>query len=109
MNDPEEYSEGDDIAKQMRIERLRMLKEGNDNQGADDHDMIADVIDYEDVKGTLSEWVQRAEVVRWIRKNFSHFLHTFKDEHGVSVYEERIREMCSNNKQSLEITFQHLS
>lgn len=27
----------------------------------------------------------------------------------MSVYEERIREMCANNKQSLEITFNHLS
>ena len=27
----------------------------------------------------------------------------------MSVYEERIREMCANNKQSLEITFVHLS
>ena len=60
--------------------------------------MLQDVIDYEDVKGQLSQWVQRPEVVRWIRKTFSNFLRTFKDEFGIAVYEERIREMCANNK-----------
>ena len=68
------------------------------------------MLDYEDVKGQLSLWVQRPEVVRWIRKSFSNFLRNFKDQDsGVCVYEERIREMCSYNKQSLEITFIHLS
>ena len=80
-----------------------------DHDGAD-QDMMQDVIDYEEVKGQLSQWIQRAEVIRWIRKSFSTFLRTFRDENtGASVYEERIREMCTNNKQSLEITFTHLS
>jgi DNA replication licensing factor MCM2 len=78
-------------------------------QDGDDQDMMQDVIDYEEVKGQLSQWIQRGEVIRWIRKSFSNFLRSFKDEQGVSVYEERIREMCSNNKQSLEVTFNHLS
>ena len=60
--------------------------------------MVADVIDYEDVKGQVSQWIQRQEVTRWIRKTFMNFLRTFKDETGASVYEERIREMCANNK-----------
>ena len=70
---------------------------------------MQDVLDYEDVKGQLSQWLSRQEVKRWIRKSFSNFLRTFRDDNGVSVYEERIREMCSYNKQSLEITFIHLS
>ena len=70
---------------------------GNAGAGGD-QDMMQDVIDYEEVNGPLSQWVQRPEVVRWIRKNFSNVLRNFKDEHGVSVYEERIREMCANNK-----------
>lgn len=76
--------------------------------GDDDQDM-QDVLDFEDVKGVLSLWVQRPEVRRWIRKSFSNFLRNYKDDGGLCVYEERIRDMCSNNKQSLEITFIHLS
>ena len=111
MND-DEYSETDELARQMRYQRMREMRQGGDQDQADegdDQDMVQDVIDYEEVKGQLSQWVQRQEVVRWIRKSFTNFLRTFKDENGVSVYEERIREMCANNRQSLEITFIHLS
>jgi DNA replication licensing factor MCM2 len=101
--DDDEYSEADDVARQMRLERMRQQNNRGDEDmggtGGDDLDMVQDVIDYEEVKGALSQWVQRPEVVRWIRKSFSNFLRNFKDEQtGVSVYEERIREMCSNNK-----------
>ena len=76
----------------------------------DDTDMLGDVNDFEDVKGPLSQWVQKHDVVRWIRKSFSHFLRSYRDEHtGGMVYEARINDMCSINKQSLEITFIHLS
>ena len=59
---------------------------------------MQDVLDYEDVKGKLSTWVQRQEVARWIRKIFAHFLRTYNDENGQNVHEQRINEMCSNNK-----------
>jgi DNA replication licensing factor MCM2 len=110
--DDDEYSEADDVARQMRLERMRQQNQRDEDVGAagEDHEMVQDVIDYEEVKGPLSQWIQRPEVVRWIRKSFSNFLRSFKEEQtGVSVYEERIREMCSNNKQSLEVTFIHLS
>lgn len=67
------------------------------------------VIDYEDVKGKLSLWVQKPDVIKFIRKSFNQFLRQFKDERGEYVYEQRIHEMCSSNKQSLEVTFIHLS
>lgn len=108
----DEYSENYDVARQMRLARMREMNNRGDEEMAagEDQDMIQDVNDYEEVKGVLSEWVKRPEVVRWVRKSFSNFLRNFKDEQtGVSVYEERIREMCSNNKQSLEVTFTHLS
>jgi len=70
---------------------------------------MLDALDYEDVKGKLSSWVQRPEVTKWIRKIFAHFLRTFSDDQGKNVYEERINFMCSENKQSLEVTFTHLS
>lgn len=67
--------------------------------GLDDGDQeMNDVIDFEDVKGQVSQWVQRPEVVRWIRKTFGNFLRNFKDDNGSGTYEERIRDMCSNNK-----------
>jgi len=63
-----------------------MLKEGMEEMGEDDQDM-QEALDYEDVKGKVSLWVQRQEVINWIKKMFTNFLRTFKDESGAHVYE----------------------
>ena len=39
-----------------------------------------DVLDYEEVKGKLSMWVRKPEVIRWVRKIFTQFLRNYKDE-----------------------------
>ncbi len=82
---------------------------GGNNDNNDDQEMKDDVIDFEDVKGKLSLWVQKQDVIRWIRKIFTNFLRTFKDQNNQHVYEQRVHDMCTNNKQSLDITFLHLS
>ena len=38
--------------------------------GADEDQDMDDVLDYEDVKGKVSVWVQKPDVEKWIRKNF---------------------------------------
>lgn len=50
--DDNEYSE-DEYGRQARLERLRQMDEG---MGDEDQEM-AEVLDYEDVKGQLSLWV----------------------------------------------------
>jgi DNA replication licensing factor MCM2 len=37
------------------------------------------------------------------------FLRTYQDENKNAYYEAKINDMCTDNKQSLEITFHHLS
>jgi hypothetical protein len=51
----DEFSEDDELNRQMRFERMRLNRqEGEDEQ----EDAIMDgVLDYEDVKGKLSQWV----------------------------------------------------
>lgn len=107
MEDDAQYSDEDEeLQRQRRMEQLRARRE--EDFGDEDQDMD-DVLDYEDVKGKVSVWVQKPDVVKWIRKHFDQFLRTFKDEQGIHVYENRIHEMCLANKQSLEVTFNHLS
>jgi len=67
------------------------------------------VFDMEDVRGNASEWIRQPRATLWIRRNFNTFLRSYRDESGAPVYEQRINEMCANNKQSLEITYTHLS
>ena len=71
-------------------------EEDYEERGADED--MDDVLDYEDVKGKVGNWVQRKEVVLWIRRMFDNFLRTFKEENGVHTYENRIHEMCLQNK-----------
>lgn len=99
-----EFSE-DELARQFRLERMRQqrydaeMADGNDYYGdGGAAGGLQDVLDYEDVKGKLSQWIQRPEVVRWIRKIFGHFLRTYTDDHNQNVHEQRINEMCSMNK-----------
>lgn len=100
-----EYSADEMIQRQMRAEKLKMQREGDYE---DDQDLNTN-LDYEDVKGKVSIWVQKPDVIKWIRKIFNQFLRTFRDDQQQVVYENRIHEMCLNNKQSLEVTFNHLS
>jgi DNA replication licensing factor MCM2 len=62
----------------------------------------------EQVKGKLSEWLRQPHVIRYIHGAFSKFIKNYKDDEGKSIYEARIIDMCSNNKQSLEVNFVHL-
>uniref|UniRef100_A0A7S3N4W0 DNA replication licensing factor MCM2 n=1 Tax=Euplotes harpa TaxID=151035 RepID=A0A7S3N4W0_9SPIT len=96
----------DDLARQLRRERLRINQEPEaDGEEEDD----AKYLDIEEAKGNISEWLQQPRTIKFIRHQFSSFLRNFKDEREIDVYEQRITEMCSNNKQSLEVTYSHLS
>eukprot|EP01022_Parablepharisma_sp_SALTPOND_P034911 TRINITY_DN934_c0_g1_i1.p1 TRINITY_DN934_c0_g1~~TRINITY_DN934_c0_g1_i1.p1 ORF type:complete len:943 (-),score=83.79 TRINITY_DN934_c0_g1_i1:196-3024(-) len=67
------------------------------------------VLDMEDIRGSTTDWLRQPRTSKWIRKNFNTFLRSYRDEAGIAVYEERIKDMCTNNRQSLEVTYMHLS
>lgn len=102
----EDDSEDDDLARQLRRERQKIDRD-QDVDGDEDDD--AKYLDIEEAKGNTTEWLQQPRTIKFIRHQFSSFLRNFKDDKEVDVYEQRITEMCSNNKQSLEVTYSHLS
>jgi hypothetical protein len=55
-DEDDEYMEDDILNRQMRMERQKMLRQGEGEIGDEDHEM-EDVLDYEDVKGKVSTWV----------------------------------------------------
>ena len=86
---------------------MRDNDEAASGQGEED---MQNVLDFEDVKGPLSVWLKKADVIKFITRQFNQFLRNFKHpDTGTFVYEEKIHEMCQNNKQTLEIIFQNLS
>jgi len=67
------------------------------------------MLDIEDRRGKLREWIQQPRTQTWIKRNFDNFLKSFKDDNGKSVYEHRIEQMCSNNKKGLEVNYTHIA
>ncbi|GER57743.1 DNA replication licensing factor mcm2, partial [Striga asiatica] len=63
------------------------------------------------VQGTLSEWVTRDDVRRFIAKKFKDFLLTYANprfDHGDFEYLRQINEMVAVNKCSLEIDYRQI-
>jgi len=96
--------------------RQRRRRHGYD-EVQDDMDMDDDVMNEElslealaDVKAsTLPEWVAQPAVARTIQREFKSFLTEYTDEHGHSVYGNRIRTLGEVNAESLEVSFDHLA
>lgn len=106
----EEFDEEDEVLhNQIRQERLRIMREGVVDQGAHDSQDEQNVLDFEDVRGPLFVWLKKQDVIRYVKRQFEQFIRHFKNEEGKYLYEMKIHEMCQNNKQSLEIIFNHLS
>jgi DNA replication licensing factor MCM2 len=90
--------------------RMMVRNEMDDGEGnASDDDNYQNILDFEDVKGPLSIWLKKPDVIKFIHRQFGQFLRNYREEDGKFVYEEKIHTMCQNNKQSLEVTFSHLS
>ncbi|RKO92165.1 MCM2/3/5 family-domain-containing protein [Blyttiomyces helicus] len=62
----------------------------------------------QDVRGPLNEWVTLEGPRQSIKREFHHFLTSFVDDNGESVYGERIKTMCEANGESLEVSYLHL-
>lgn len=107
----DEFDDGDDelIHNEIRQERMRQLMDQNQDYNGEDDDQMQQMLDFEDVKGPLSQWLGRDDVIKFINRKFNTFLRSFKNETGNYVYEDKIHEMCQNNLQSLEIVFTNLS
>ncbi|KAI9104717.1 MCM2/3/5 family-domain-containing protein [Phlyctochytrium arcticum] len=65
--------------------------------------------DIGDVRGPLNEWILMEGPRQTIRREFHHFLTSFVNDNGESVYGERIKAMCEANGESLEVSYLHLA
>ena len=98
------------LHNQLRQERMQQMMRDHDIGMEDSQaDEMGNLLDFEDVKGPLSVWLKKPEVIKFVTRQFNQFLRNYKNENGNFVYEDKIHEMCQNNKQSLEIVFSHLS
>ncbi|RDX48006.1 MCM-domain-containing protein [Lentinus brumalis] len=82
-------------------------KDMDDLQGIDDELPLEQL---SDIKAkSIAEWIANERVRRSIVRHFRQFLMTYVDEHGASVYGQRIRQLGENNSESLEVSYLHLA
>jgi len=92
------------LQNQARQERMRMLREAADDGMAGGGDLndpnnLGNVLDFEDARGPLSVWLKKPDVIKSVERQFNQFLRHYKDDQtGNFIYEDKIHEMCQNNK-----------
>ncbi|KZT24251.1 MCM-domain-containing protein [Neolentinus lepideus HHB14362 ss-1] len=106
-------SEADASAGLLSGMKRRTRRQYDERRDTDDLEGIEDEIPLEqlgDIKAkSIIEWIANDRVRRSIVKHFRHFLMTYVDEHGASVYGQRIRSLGENNSESLEVSYLHLA
>lgn len=84
--DAQEVDQDEDGVPEMSLNDLRNIKDSS-----------------------IAVWITREAVRRGIKREFRDFLQTYVDEHGTSVYGERIRDMGERNKESFEVNYENLA
>lgn len=100
MLEESDGSDDDELRRQLRREHMRMQQQdagrldGSEMEGQEDD---ANFLDIEDHKGSLIVWLKQPRTISWVTKQFSDFLRVFK-ENNSDVYEQKIIDMCTNNR-----------
>ncbi|KDR75810.1 hypothetical protein GALMADRAFT_211235 [Galerina marginata CBS 339.88] len=93
--------------------KMRTRKQYDERRDLDDLDGVEDEIPLEqlsDIKAkSIVEWIAHDRVRRSIVRHFRHFLMTYVDDSGASVYGQRIKHLGETNAESLEISYLHLA
>jgi len=106
------YDDGDDDEEDdpSTARRRRRAEQAAEREYADDEEMIESIENLEDLKGhTVREWVTLAAPRLEIKNRFKQFLKTTCDERGENIYRSKIKNMCENNKQSLDVDYNNLA
>ncbi|KAG9221036.1 hypothetical protein CCMSSC00406_0002364 [Pleurotus cornucopiae] len=107
--------EDDELDDELGISRMkrRTRRQYDERRDLDDMDGVEDELPLEqlsDIKAkSIVEWIANERVRRSIIKHFRQFLMTYVDEHGSSVYGQRIRNLGETNSESLEVSYLHLA
>lgn len=105
INDSEE--DPDTLLKKRKELQFR----NNENELYDqDYRDDENYLKRDEQKGKLSDWLRQPHVIRYIQGEFSKLIKSYKEVDKTHLfYEQKIIEVGSNNKKSLEIYFKHIS
>lgn len=103
---PRALDEGEDewLRQARRRRAADRAADGEMDDDGEEYEMNIEAYDC-----PLREWITKDRTKVEIRKRLSRFLRKGQvDEQGRSLYHKKIREMCNNNRQSLEVSYMHL-
>ncbi|ELU42604.1 DNA replication licensing factor mcm2 [Rhizoctonia solani AG-1 IA] len=88
------------------LTKRRTRRQYDERQGIDDADEVLPMQELSQIKaGSIVEWLAAESVRRSVAKFFKLFLLEMTDEHGDSVYGQRIIQAGSMNSESLEVSY----
>eukprot|EP00743_Colponemidia_sp_Colp-15_P001012 GILK01001118.1.p1 GENE.GILK01001118.1~~GILK01001118.1.p1 ORF type:complete len:891 (+),score=144.69 GILK01001118.1:49-2721(+) len=111
---PAALMEDDDDEEESRRKRRRRERQQQRAEAAADgtlepQDEDDEYYSLEDYKGPVRQWLALERTQREVKRRFRKFLTDFQDAQGRVVYAEKIKSMCADNRQSLEISYTHLT
>ena len=94
MDDESESGDEAMMARRMRQQRAE------ERMDEDEDFQEGELLDMEDQKGDIKEWLKEPKTIQFIRNAFNKFLRNYREneDKDADVYEERINEMCHNNR-----------
>lgn len=92
--------------KKSRERNYRQIIQPDEDEDDDEPDIFNKL---DDMKGNLASWIKDPNTVSYIRKIFRRFLSSYCGNNGTLVYERRLNDMCANNRQSMEVDYNHLT
>lgn len=102
-----ESSEGE--PRPMRRRRVEVLQAG-DLPEEDDESGDQLMVEFQEAKGPLREWIQQDRVKHELDALFRRFVHNYRDQpHEMPLYEGKLRDLITYSKTSLVVDFMHMA
>merc|ERR1712223_2074157 len=104
------YDEDDEPARRRRRLAADRAAEGHIEEDDEDQGLIESIVNLEDTRGrSIREHVTQVGPRTECLNRFKNFLRTYVDERGHSLYREKIKSMCEENRASFEIGYNILA
>merc|ERR1739844_57759 len=106
----DEDDEDDEPARRRRRLAADRAAEGHIEDDEEDQGLIESIENLEDTRGrTIREHVTQIGPRTECPNRFKNFLRTYVDSRGQSLYKEKIRTMCEENRASFEVDYNILA
>ncbi|KAF0294254.1 DNA replication licensing factor mcm2 [Amphibalanus amphitrite] len=100
------YDESDEEEEDRPSRRRRLAEQAAEGGAEGPEDQLESIENLEDLRGhTVTQWVTKLGPRTEIYNRFKNFLRTYVDEKGHKLYMEKIRQMCEENRSSLNVDY----